>query len=607
MIKNTKEIPGVTNRDIASLKKKWFGRKTKVFFWLLFSFSGVMAYLFHPHIQTIESLYLKAGLSVLSLFIWPLWWMSASFWEQIQIGSTSVSEERFFYLFYGTAALTPVFIYLIRRYWGARVVSTQRADEYRIESHRRGMGRLNEKEALADFEMKNGVGLPLISLSPEPEKRNKKVIGLEVPNSHTVIISPTGGGKGMHLTELILATPGGMVVIDPKGEQFARTGGYRSQIGPVYTLPGNGIDLSKYFDFGSRDDIAELHFHMMKPWKDNQPIFADKTKSLFSAVGVFAKKHNLNPLFVLLSLAESDPSVSLKALAEAAPDLIAAFTNGREPGEMDRMAASSWGTFSTRLYSYWEHAHTITESGPFSIPEDWVEQKATIYVTYSFDQLKGSGGVISAVLAGLMRKRISMDARIPMVLAIDELIAVGVGNIDTYLATVRSYGISLVLYVQDYAQLVENYGDRAASILANCANKVWYPPNEMATAEMIEKLFGTELRPSYTHSRSLEKERMEVDMGKKQRSLSQRLETFPALAANEIQTLPDDEVICQVGSKVLKGYRMWPVPRLGEIGRLQQPAKITSSKKQGSINWDLYVPEAAPVEAARTPRKRSGI
>ena len=613
MNKAQKEIPGVTNRDLFALRKEKWGKKPRIMFLFLWFVSTGSAYFYHPHLQTIEAAGLKLALSFLGIFTWPLWIFAAPFWERVQVGATSIQEDSFFNLYYGSAVLVPIVIWLFWQYRLSRPVTKRRSDEFKIESHRVAVGRLTPAEALAQFELKDGIGMPLISLAPEPENRAKKMLGLNPPNSHTGIFAPTGAGKGMHLTEMILATPSAMVIIDPKGEQLARTGGYRAKLGPVYTLPGNGIDLSRYYDFEDRDDVAELHLHMMKPWQDSQPIFADKVKSLFSAVGIFAKKYSLNPMEVLLSLAESDPSVSLKALSEVAPDLVAAFSNGSEPGHMDRMAASSWGTFTTRLYNYWQHVETITEEGPLSIPDDWVEQKATIYITYRFDQLKGVNGVISAVLAGLMRDRIKKDSKVPMMVAVDELAAVGLGNVDNYLATVRSYGISLVLYIQDYAQLVENYGDRASSIVANCANKVWYPAQDPNTAKMMEEVYGTELKSSYTHSKSLQRERLELDMGKKESSLSQRLEIVPALRADEITSLPADDVICQMGGKVIRGYRLWPVPKFNELEKYLKPPMIKSNgKSQPAIDWREFVTDVDEgdegdeffIESDRTPKER---
>ncbi|MEM9773394.1 MAG: type IV secretory system conjugative DNA transfer family protein [Chloroflexota bacterium] len=605
MMKNLKQISDVTNKDVVMLKKKPARRSVKITLLVVWFVAAAAAYLWHPHIQTLESQVLKLCFSALGILIWATWPVGQIFWEQVQIGSLAIYEDQFMYLFYGGSALVPMLFFLIRWYWLRLPASPKRADEYRIEKHRLKMGRMTPAEALRDYRQAAGSGFPLVSLEADPDKRGDKVIGLPELKAHCAILAPTGAGKGMNFTDVICSTRHAMVVIDPKGEQLARTGGYRAQMGPVYTLPGHGIDLSRYYDFSNRDDVTELHYHMMTPWKDSQTVFADKTKALFSAVGIFAKVHGLNPIYVLLSLAESDPSVSLNALYEVAPDLVMAFTNGKKPEEMDRMAGSSWGTFATRLYQYWQHVDTITRSGAWSIPDDWVEQKGTIYITYPFDALKGAGGVVSAVLAGLMRQRIRTDARIPMTVGIDELIAVGIGNIDTYLATVRSYGVSILTYIQDYAQLEQNYGKRADTILANSAYKLWYRPNEMRTAAMIERIYGTELKPSYSHSRTLQKERMEVDMGKRSRSVSQNLSVVPALSEGAVKSMGDDEVIAEIGNRVVRGYRLWPVPRFDELQKYPQPIILRASDTPESLEWRKYLPVVADTDAQKPSKEKS--
>lgn len=603
MIKSLKNISDVTNRDVVSLKRKTVSQRVKITWFVIWSVAAVTAYLWHPHIQTIENSTFKFLFSLLGIMIWPTWPIGRFFWEQVQIGSLAIYEDQFMYLFYGGSALIPVIVWTVRWYWLRLPASPKRADEYRIEQHRLRMGRLTPREAMSEFGQPVGAGFPMISLEADSQKRDRKIIGLPELKAHSAVIAPTGGGKGMHLTELICATPHAMIVIDPKGEQLARTGGYRAQIGPVYTLPGNGIDLARYYDFSNRDDVSEIHYHMMTPWKDNQTVFADKTKALFSAVGIFAKEHGLNPLHVLLSLAESDPSVSLNVLHAVAPDLVMAFTNGKEPEKMDRMSGSSWGTFSTRMYQYWQHAEMITNSDRWSVPDDWVERKGTIYITYPFDALKGVGGVISAVIAGLMRQRIRTDARTPMTVAVDELIAVGIGNIDTYLATVRSYGISIVSYIQDYAQLEQNYGKRADTILANSAYKIWYRPNEMRTAGMIERIYGTELRPSYSHSRTLQKDRMEVDMGKRSRSVSQNLSEVPALPEGAVKSLANDEVVAEIENRVVRGYRLWPVPRLKMLEQYPPPSTLVPNGAPTPINWGQYLPKSAEMATESDSKK----
>ena len=78
-------------------------------------------------------------------------------------------------------------------------------------------------------------------------------------------------------TATLLRWPGAAVVLDPKGEQWARTAGTRSQLGPVYRLPEQGIDLADAFDLHDPLDVQELHANLLRTWQDREPIFGEKS------------------------------------------------------------------------------------------------------------------------------------------------------------------------------------------------------------------------------------------------------------------------------------------------------------------------------------------
>ena len=102
-------------------------------------------------------------------------------------------------------------------------------------------GRLPLREVRKRLRL-DGPGLPLALVEGE-------VIGIPfgADRGHVAVIAPTRSGKGLHLTETLLRWPGAAVVLDPKGEQWTRTAGTRAQLGPVYRLPEQGIDLADAF------------------------------------------------------------------------------------------------------------------------------------------------------------------------------------------------------------------------------------------------------------------------------------------------------------------------------------------------------------------------
>jgi hypothetical protein len=594
-------VPRVTRRMVQT-------QKSKPRPWGLFPLLGLAyicgvlaAHLWHPHLDFLTG-GAKLGAALLSWWGLISWGLADPTWQEILAGQNPMTPETFAQWYYGLSVLGLICPVGLWQWWLSRPVSPKVQHAYLAEEHRRQQGQLTDKEAEAKLVFQ-GAGLPLASLEADPQKRNVKLVGLSVGRleGHALVVGPTRSGKGMQLTQTALTYPHAMVIVDPKGEIYQRTAGFRETLGPVYKLPGHTLDLADYYNLRHRDDVAELHFHLLKPWADNQPIFADKCKSLFTAVGRFAHQHKLNPIQTLLEAADNDPAVVLKALQTVDPDSVLAFTNGREPDEMDRMAASAWGTFATRMYEYVAHIPTVTQgNSTTSIPTHWAEQNATIYITYPFDQLKGVGGIVSAIVAALLRKQIQREKKTPAVIAVDELPVVGLRNVTEYLATVGGYGLTLVLYVQTYSQLADIYGERGAeTILSNCQHQVWYPPADEVTARRMEVLGGTKIVPSLSVS---EAEERKVGNG---RSVSEQVQKVPVLAASEVMALGREEVLLRVDRQwVLRGRRLWPVPQLAGLPQLEWVVSCTTRPKR--IVWGKFVEGVGEVEPPVSGRQFRG-
>jgi type IV secretory pathway TraG/TraD family ATPase VirD4 len=248
----------------------------------------------------------------------------------------------------------------------------------------------------------------------------------------------------------------------------------------------------------------------MRPWESRESIFAEKAMSLFTAAGLYAQAKGLEPLRVLLDLAESDPEEALTGLESvaAAKRHVRVFTNGAKPDAYreDKFVTSAFGNFTTRLATYQKHISSIAPPNAAShlvIDPDWVCQNGTVYITYSLQDLKGVGGVVAAVIAAMVRYQMQHGRKERLLVAIDELPAIGLKNIADYLATCGGYGITLLLYVQSISQLKELYGrEGTGAILSNCAHQVWYPPTEYETAETMSRLYGMSLKANPVHSSS---------------------------------------------------------------------------------------------------------
>jgi hypothetical protein len=180
--------------------------------------------------------------------------------------------------------------------------------------HARAQGRLSDAEILkklglgastkiGDIDVVTGV-IPLGYVADKP-------IGIPwtADAGHMAVVGPTRSGKGLHLTDTLIRWPGPVVCIDPKGEQWQRTAGFRQQAhGPVFPIPPQGLDLAELYDLNQDLDVRELHETLLRPWQDgNDRIFADKALPLFTAAVKYGKATGEHPLAVLGRWAQDSP------------------------------------------------------------------------------------------------------------------------------------------------------------------------------------------------------------------------------------------------------------------------------------------------------------
>lgn len=457
-----------------------------------------------------------------------------------------------------------------------------------LEKASRSQGRVAADDLKEKLAIKQGVPLTQIEDKAHMKqgRKAKTLIGLDYEKSegHVMVVAPTRAGKGLHLTDTLRHYPGPALVVDPKGEQFQRTAALRRQLGPVYRIPGHQVHLSAYYrHLRDRDETIELHTHLLRPWASSEPIFAEKALSLFTAVGLYAQAKHLNPIRLLLDLAESNPVEALTALrtVAAARRHVDIFTNGAAPQayQEDKFVTSALGNFTTRLAPYQKHIDTIApldlQRRDLIVPPDWASQNGTVYITYSLNDLRAVGGVVAATIAAILRYQMRQTQKQKMLVAIDELPAVGLRNITDYLSTCGGYGITLLLYVQSVAQLQELYGrEGLRAILSNCDHQLWYPAAEMETARFMSELYGTTMKANPMQSASRSARQQQDKEGKAQMQMSNNQGASwswregAALSPNEMMALPKGQVLATTLADqryVFLGQRLNSIPLFDQL------------------------------------------
>jgi len=397
--------------------------------------------------------------------------------------------------------------YLVVNSWG--VLSPVHGLRRQADEHARVQGRVPMAEVLRRLALPPArlvgpwqlePGLPLGYIAHQDARAQgvgASPIGVppDGDTGHVAVIAPTRSGKSFHLTDTLLRWPGPAVVIDPKGEQWERTAGFRARhYGPVYRLPPQGLDLADLYDLDADLDLRELHEVLLRPWRDGeQRIFADKSFALFEAAVQCGRAAGEHPLRVLGRWARQSPVVALAEAERVAPAAARTFTDGAAPERLieNRFALSAWGTFSTRFSPFAAHLDTVARG---DVPVDWARCNATLYITYPLQTQAAVGPLAAALIAGLIRRLQAERPPARVLCAVDEMPTVGLPHLAASLATVGGAGITMLLYAQSVPQIEATYGrEEALSILSNCTHQVFFAPRDPQTAQMVSEAFGSEL------------------------------------------------------------------------------------------------------------------
>lgn len=360
----------------------------------------------------------------------------------------------------------------------------QRSGLHAANAFEASQGHYLPQSVASTFELRQP-GIPLCNVA-------EKTVGIpyKTDAGHTIVIAPTRSGKGLHCTEVLGAWPAAAIVVDPKGEQYARTAQRRS--GPCYRLPGDSIDLLDYFDPAQSADIRALYRQLfMRPGRsEHEASFIEKAEALLWMAIAVGKATNQHPLRLASSWSEQSPVIVLREAQRYAPGQVIKFLDGGEPESIldNGFAQSAWGMFTTNFQAFAPFVHTFSTA---TIPADWCAQGATLYLTYPMHELRIAAPLISALLTALVRGQMRREERYPALLIVDEMPTVAPDDLAMLLATMGGYGLTALLYAQNLTQIEEVYGQpNARAILSNCTSQLWYKPVDLETATYLSQIYG---------------------------------------------------------------------------------------------------------------------
>lgn len=326
----------------------------------------------------------------------------------------------------------------------------------------------------------------ILALKPQRGRRS--------PEIHGLVVGATGAGKSTTLIANLLAWEGSAVVVDVKDRELLRhTGGFRGELGAVYTLDPQG-QIGHRFDpiaaLDEPDDFYLAALELMEPWRDKTPYFAERVANLVAAILYQARLGGFPAFSYLREAVKLGPvEVAERLLRSNDPQIavwVGAFFGKGQVSPADLRQDSlmdSWTTLTSRVAPLITPAILNLFSGNDFDPAELLAGPTTVYLLWDEENLERTGKglrlVLWAISLRLTRAAKGREPWMPVLLALDEAGRVAPSKLAELLALGRSRGMVALLYAQSLGQFEANYGRAVAeSILGNCRAQVFHGGND---------------------------------------------------------------------------------------------------------------------------------
>lgn len=377
---------------------------------------------------------------------------------------------------------------------------------------------------------------------------------------HCLVCAPTGAGKGVSLLiPHLLTDPGSCVVIDPKGENHARTAAARRRMGQrVVTLdpfgvtggPGDSLNPLDLIDPDRRewlDDVRALcDALVVRTGLEHEPHWSEAAVLFLTGVTAFvaryeARDRTLSYVADILASPVALPRVQQQLAAD--PDPMLARLGGQMQQFVDRERASVLTTANRALAFLGSH-HLAGAVGRTTFPLDRLRDGVTVFAVVPLMYLQSHSGYLRLLVTTLLRAvvRGGLDETRPVTLLLDEAGALGrLDPLKNALTQLRGYGLRLQVYVQSLNQLDELFPNQTQTALGAFDTQVYFGTNDYETAELVSKRVGSATRTKVDASGGTSRSRSHDHQGLPSTSVSEN----DGWSASEVgrEVIKPDEVL----------------------------------------------------------------
>lgn len=418
-----------------------------------------------------------------------------------------------------------------------------------------------------------GQGFILGKLGP-PRSRRRFLVSRRFP--HTMIVAPTGSGKGVgFVIPNLLTFMGSVVVLDVKGENFVQTARHRQAIGdkvirfaPAEWSKDRGTHrynpLQRIYEMDNPNQqlmelrrTAGLFLHADS---DHARGLLDGGIDLFEACGMLAFQRGTPTLGEIYRLAAGGGDKK-KAYAELAVEVqneAARLKLQNLASINDKTLTSYLSLLMTSGLNQWSNPaiDAATASSDFSF-RDIRRSPHAIYLDVGLGMLDSLAPLVrlffSDLIASLQSNEPGPDEPWRVMILMDEFDQIGrVPIVAESIKTLRSYGGHLAIISQSIPGIDDIYGENTRlSLQAGAGVKLYMTPADAKTSRELSEALGTRTRRVVTKSRPLGHSALSA------RTLTERSEEAPLMSEDEVRTMdPDQVVIVTRGQAPIRARRI---------------------------------------------------
>ncbi len=356
-------------------------------------------------------------------------------------------------------------------------------------------------------------------------------------DGHIITIAPTRSGKGVGLViPNLLHYPGSVLVIDPKGENYAVTHDYRSStfkqdvvcldpfrivsdgsgsINPLDGLVKNNWRVSEYLEKNPEllDDAGQIADAMIynAGAEPKDPHWDHKARSLLKCLilAVICGKapNNRRHLSKVREILTSGQDALESFLQQLAKDPIP--LNGMLARAANEIMSASFRELSSIISTALRHTEFLdsplvcnslgsdssSSGGSYDISQLKQEGKVSIYMVMPPHHLPNYVRCIRLWITMAMKSMTSsMEPPAdgcPVLFMLDEMAQLGtMNNLRQAVSLLAGYGMTIWMIWQDLSQLKSLYEHDWPSFLANAKIQQYFGINDQETAKHISEMLG---------------------------------------------------------------------------------------------------------------------